>query len=416
MERGALLTFYRHHLQETILPFWMERAIDHYNGGVYTCFDNAGTRLVSTDKFTWSQGRFAWLMARAARMCEQGLLGDDAERYLSVAEATVRFLRENVFLPNGNCAYLLTEMGEKKEFKPGEGHDISFFADCFVILGFAEYARVAGAREVLEHALRSYDLVVKRLETGAVRSEPYPLPEGCKAHSFPMIMLNVSQELAEALDSFNHERTEELRGRSLSCLETIFAGFYRDDGHIAEIVCDDATFGERLLGRHITPGHAIESMWFIMHEAARRGRRDPIEKAGRVIKRSFELGWDKAHGGLFRFVDVGGGEPKGGPPDGPFETLIRETWHTKIWWPHTETLYATLLAHELTGNEDFLRMFERTHRYTFDTFPNPDREVGEWIQIRDRRGEPLERVVGLPVKDPYHIMRNLMLIVELLAK
>ena len=416
MEQSALLTFYRRHLQEIILPFWMKRAVDHQHGGVYTCFDNAGTTLVSTDKFTWSQGRFAWLMARAARMCREGRLEADAAPYLKVAEATVTFLRENVFLPNGTCAYLLTETGERKEFRPGEGHDISFFADCFVILGFAEYARTAENREVLEHALHSYDLVIKRLEIGAVRSEPYPLPEGCRAHSFPMIMLNVSQELADALAAFAHERTQELRERSLGYLETIFADFYRDDGHIAEVVCDDAVFGERLLGRHVTPGHAIESMWFVMHEAARRERHDFTGKAAQVIKRSFELGWDVEHGGLFRFVDREGGEPKGAPPDGPFETLIKETWDSKIWWPHSETLYATLLAYDLTGDEDFLEMFERTHRYTFETFPNPNRKVGEWIQIRDRQGEPLERVVGLPVKDPYHIMRNLMLIVERLSR
>jgi len=47
------------------------------------------------------------------------------------------------------------------------------------------------------------------------------------------------------------------------------------------------------------------------------------------------------------------------------------------------------------------------------TFPNPDRAVGEWIQIRDRAGRPLDKVVGLPVKDPYHVIRNLMLLVEL---
>lgn len=52
--------------------------------------------------------------------------------------------------------------------------------------------------------------------------------------------------------------------------------------------------------------------------------------------------------------------------------------------------------------------------YTFDTFPNPDTEVGEWIQIRDRQGRPQNKVVALPVKDPFHVMRALILIVDLL--
>lgn len=416
MESKGLLEFYRHHLEETILPFWMTNALDAEHGGVYTCFNNLGTELLSTDKFTWSQARFAWLMARAADLCDQDLLKGDAEQYLGVARATVEFLSDNVFLKNGHCAYLLTETGQKKEFKPGQGHDISFFADCFVILGFAEYARVARDKEVLERALRSYDLVTARLASGSVRSEPYPLPEGCRAHSFPMIMLNVSQELAQALTRFDHERSGEIHEKSSGYMETILADFYHEDGYIREIICGAPGFENCLLTNHITPGHAIESMWFVMHEAAGRERDDLVQKAASVVKRSLELGWDKEFGGILRFVNADGRSPQGAAPEGPFETLISETWDTKIWWPHSETLYATLLAYDLTGDEGFLDLHRRTYDYTFATFPNPNRELGEWIQIRDRYGKPLERVVGLPVKDPYHIMRNLMLLVELLSK
>lgn len=60
------------------------------------------------------------------------------------------------------------------------------------------------------------------------------------------------------------------------------------------------------------------------------------------------------------------------------------------------------------------RLHDVVHAYAFATFPNPDGAVGEWIQIRDRRGRPLDKVVGLPVKDPYHLTRNLLLLVELL--
>ena len=57
-------------------------------------------------------------------------------------------------------------------------------------------------------------------------------------------------------------------------------------------------------------------------------------------------------------------------------------------------------------------MFE----YTFRTFPGRDPEIREWIQIRTKSGEPQEKVVALPVKDPFHITRNLLLILELLNK
>jgi N-acylglucosamine 2-epimerase len=79
-------------------------------------------------------------------------------------------------------------------------------------------------------------------------------------------------------------------------------------------------------------------------------------------------------------------------------------------------MYSSLISYFNTGDEEFFDWFERIFDYTYKTFPNPDRSVGEWIQIRTREGRPQEKVVALPVKDPYHIMRNVLLIIELLEK
>src|SRR5690606_29371540 len=107
--------------------------------------------------------------------------------------------------------------------------------------------------------------------------------------------------------------------------------------------------------------------------------------------------------------------------------LILDTWDGKIWWPHSESLYAGLVADEALGqigatpNESELALgrqmreiHDKVFEYSFSTFPNPDAVVGEWIHVRDRRGDPLRKVMGLPVKDPYHLTRNLMLAIELL--
>ena len=39
-------------------------------------------------------------------------------------------------------------------------------------------------------------------------------------------------------------------------------------------------------------------------------------------------------------------------------------------------------------------------------FRTTTKPIGEWIQIGNRQGEPMEKVVALPVKDPFHIIRN----------
>lgn len=417
-ELGA---FYRRHLEQDVLPFWLGEPSDRVNGGVFTCIDNYTGKRVKDDKFVWSQGRFAWLMAHAARLVRAGLLTGDADDLTARAVETVEFLRANAFLDDGSAAYLLTADGRKLEFIPGKGHDISYFADCFIALALSETARATARWHYLDEAVAAYDRVVARLAAGTARSEPYPLPSGCRAHAQPMILLNVAQELELALRQRGDARTEEMATRALAHLDAILGTFVRDDGLVQEVACAsdrgggaaEQAAGDRLLTTHVTPGHAIESMWFVMEEAARHGRTDAVEEAARVLRRSFEAGWDPEYGGIFRYVNDDG-QPPIGPADGPFEELILGTWDTKIWWPHSETLYGALLGHALTGDERLRAVHDRTFDYVFKTFPHPDASVGEWIQIRDRRGAPLDRVVGLPVKDPYHLNRNLMLLVELL--
>lgn len=409
-ELGA---FYRLHLERDVLPFWLGEPSDRRHGGVFTCLDNRTGARVSDDKFVWSQGRFAWLMAHAARMVRAGHLTGDADDLAARAVETVEFLRTNAFLPSGAAAYLLEADGRLKEFIPGMGHDLSYFADCFIALGLSETARATAEWSYLDEAVEVYERVVDRLAAGTARSEPYPLPQGCRAHAQPMILLNVAQELELALRQRGDSRAETMSAAALGHMDAILTDFTTDDGVVREVVCGEADADGAILTRHLTPGHAIESMWFVMEEAARHGRASAVAKAAHVTKRSFAIGWDELHGGLFRYVDVSGDPPRGAP-DGPFEQLILGTWDTKIWWPHSEALYGTLLGHVLTGDAELRHLHDRAFDYSFATFPNPDRSVGEWIQIRDRSGAPLDRVVGLPVKDPYHLNRNLMLLVELL--
>jgi N-acylglucosamine 2-epimerase len=83
--------------------------------------------------------------------------------------------------------------------------------------------------------------------------------------------------------------------------------------------------------------------------------------------------------------------------------------HSKLWWVHSEALYSSLVFKEY-------EIYEKIKEYTFKTFKNTENDRGEWIQIRDRFGKPENRIVALPVKDPFHIMRNMILIIELLEK
>lgn len=402
-----LLAFYRDHVEQVLLPFWMP-AVDTVHGGIFTCFDNRGVTRVSTDKYTWSQGRFVWLWSRAARMMRDGMLTGDAELFLAQAGQAVSFLRRHVFLPYGNCMYVLGADGEAKS------DDASLYADCFVLLGFSEYAAVSGDAETLDEAMAIYDRLVARLDTGDFRTDPYPIPAGYRAHSLAMVKLRFTQALRAAARTLGHARAEELAVAELAAVEVLLDTFAQADGAVLEMIPPGPAEADTILARHATPGHTLESMWFVLRTAVSNRKPEWVERACRSIAWAVELGWDEEFGGLYRYTDREGGRPRGVATGNGYEALMMDTWDTKIWWPHSEAVFSTLAAATVSGDEALRAWHARVHEYVFRTFPNPDRAVGEWIQIRDRMGAPLDKCVALPVKDPYHILQNLLLCVELL--
>ncbi len=404
----------RAELTESILPFW-SRTLDEARGGIFNCWNNAGTQLVSRDKFTWSQGRFVWLWSRLADLARRGLLPGNAARFLAQAERTVTFLQRHAFLPDGRCAFLLSEDGVVKEAIPGGGPAPSIYADCFVVMGFAEFARVGGRRDVLDAAWRLYEHIRARIAAGGFPTVPEPIPDGYDSHAIAMITLNMTLVLHEACAGLGHPRLLQAREQSVAAAQRIFDHFMRPDGRIVELRPRDPAQENTVLARHMNPGHALEGLWMLLTVARRENRADWITRASDAVRFQLERGWDDVHGGILHYVDRDGGPPVGESGASTYETGVRGTWDTKLWWVHSEAMYTTALTWQLTDDPAARAWFERVWEYSLRTFPQPDRAVGEWIQIRDRRGDPLERVVALPVKDPYHIARNLIQVVELFA-
>ena len=60
-----------------------------------------------------------------------------------------------------------------------------------------------------------------------------------------------------------------------------------------------------------------------------------------------------------------------------------------------------------------LESYRRVHEWSFAHFPMPE---GEWRQRLDRQGNPVTEVVALPVKDPFHLPRAVILILQLLRR
>lgn len=415
-----LLGFYENELVNNILFFWDEKCIDRINGGYFNCFDNRGETLLSRDKYTWSQGRFVWMWARLAAMDCGTFTRAQRASFLENARLGRDFLAEHCLVaPNDwRCAYLLDEAGGKKTVEGwGDRLDLSISADNFVAAGFAQYARSAGDRQSYTFAKSLYLSMRERYASGDYLSLPYRLPEKYRSH--PMGMICLTAELHSAALVFDPPWTGELKLWLKEYVDEMLDCFVDEEGVLRETLFRDGSQLPSILGQHMNPGHILEAMWFILDAVQILGEQGYLPKIAAVAQKALECGWDAEYGGLLHFCSVAGGQPAGQlEPDGdePMLQLVLKSWDDKLWWVHSEALYSTLLLHRLTREPCFLEWHDRVFDYTFEKHPNPDREVREWVQILTRDGRPQEKVVALPVKDPYHITRNLILIIELLYR
>jgi N-acylglucosamine 2-epimerase len=212
-----------------------------------------------------------------------------------------------------------------------------------------------------------------------------------------MLFSDVYYGLAAATGDIDVQRAANRHHRRVMDL------FLRPHGYVAEWLQSDGSEFPPPRGTAVIPGHAIESMWFQMHIARDRGDTATLDRACEAIRRHLEIGWDREFGGLFYAVDAQGRLEVGWP-----------FADSKLWWPHTECLYATLLAYEHCRQQWCLDWHEQLRAWSFAHFPVP--QHGEWYQKLDRQGRPFTQTVALPVKDPFHLPRALILCVECLDR
>ncbi|MBQ8076591.1 MAG: AGE family epimerase/isomerase [Oscillospiraceae bacterium] len=417
-EKKKLYGFYQNELSQNLLGFWLPRCEDKEYGGFLNCFDNAGEKLASYDKYTWSQGRFVWIFSRLAGTPIPMFSDRERSEFLRLAQQGAEFLMKHCLIAPGDwrCVFLMERDGKPKEVTPGSPPDMSIYADCFAVLGLGMYASVSRKEEAYVFAKKLYASILERVGKNQFNTLPYPLSHCYRAHGIPMILDNTARELLRAAEKFDMVFAEQLKKDMKEfCLDEL-EHFVDKNNVLHEIITEQNIFFPQILGQHMNPGHTIEDAWFMLDTASICGIPEIKEKIFDMTKKALQNGWDDVYGGLLHFCGVEGGEPNGDYTGVENETMTKQLmgWGDKLWWIHSEALYTTLRCYFESGDEEFLAWHEKVFEYTFQTFPNRDPNIREWKQIRRRDGTPEEKVVALPVKDPFHIMRNMILILELL--
>jgi N-acylglucosamine 2-epimerase len=414
----ALLGFYENELTNNLLYFWKDACLDKEYGGYLNCYDNMGKQLVSYDKYTWSMGRFVWMWSKLAMMKGKTFNQSQKNEFLALAKNGRDFLMQHCLMGKNDwrCVFLMERDGTPKKVEGWDVLDMSVYADCFVVAGIGKYAEAANDRKAYAFAKQLFLSLINRIESGSFHTLPYPLSPRFRAHGIPMILTNVIKELHGASEKMDLGFIPTLLTHLKQYSDDILDHFADENNVIHEVISVDNTFIPQILGQHANPGHTIEDMWFQIDAADLLGDPTRLKQIFGIVKKALEIGWDEENGGILHFVGVDGGEPTGEHTGMESEPMVKQLsdWNSKLWWVHSEALYITLLCFVRSGDDSFLTWHDQVFEYTFSIFPNPDREVREWIQIRDRKGKPQNKVVALPVKDPYHIVRNIIFIIELL--
>lgn len=379
---------YREDLVQNIMPFWMKYGLDTENGGVYTCVDRNG-ELMDTTKSVWFQGRFAYTCCFAYNNIEH------RQEWLDAAKQTIDFIEAHCFDTDRHMFFEVTADGKplrKRRY---------VFSESFAAIAMAEYSKATGDRTYAEKAMQIFREMRKRLTTPGLLEPKYLPTVEMKGHSITMILVNVANVLKQVIDD---PELDEQTDQSLESLINNFA--HPEFKALLETVGPNGEFIDSINGRLINPGHCIETSWFLMDVAERRGDKKLLEFALQILDWSWDWGWDEEFGGIINFRDC-----KGYPQQDYSQDM-------KFWWPQTEAIIANLYAYKLTGDEKYLKRHRQISEWTYAHFP--DHEYGEWYGYLHRDGSVAQAAKGNIFKGPFHIprmmIRSFMLCNEILAK
>lgn len=367
---------YRAALVDDVFPFWMKYGLDRVHGGVYTCVDRDGT-LMDTTKSVWFQGRFGFTAAYAYNHIEKN------PDWLAASKSCIDFIEAHCFAPDGHMYFEVTEDGtglRKRRY---------VFSEAFAAIAMSEYAIASGDRAYAEKALELFKRMQRFLSEPGFLPPKYEPSVKLQGHSITMILVNVASCIRNAIAD---PCLDAQIDRSIETLRDCF--MHPEYQALLETVGPNGEFIDTLMGRTINPGHCIETAWFLLEEAKRRGWEKKLsDMALTIFNWSWKWGWDEESGGVLNFRDC-----KGFPNQDYSQDM-------KFWWPHCEAIICTLYAYEATGDERYLALHKQVSDWTWSHFPDP--EYGEWYGYLHRDGTPAHRAKGNLFKGPFHIPRML---------
>jgi len=355
-------------LTKNILDFWYPKTLDRKYGGYTLNHGPTGEWKGDAPKMIVTQSRMVWLFARMARAGY-----GDRKQMLDAAEHGYRFLTTKMWdAKNGGFYWEVDATGEKKT-RPKK----NMYGESFGLYAVSEYAMASGRKDVLDFAVRLFDLFEKKAhdkQFGGYRENfnedwtPTPPGEvGYMSVDSQVKLMNTHLHLMESLTTFYRASKLPLGRERLLELMTIESNavFRKDVGSCSDQYKLDWTPILQGGGARASYGHDLENIWLLVDAADAAGV--PVAPLMDFFRHSFaysmKYGWDDKNGGFWSW--------------GPFNAPARSL--RKDWWVEAETLVSALTMFKLTKDPQYWTVFEKTwdfvNRYQIDW------KNGEWWSV-----------------------------------
>jgi N-acylglucosamine 2-epimerase len=370
------------------LPFWDKGGTDNkYGGFMCELYDDGSVE--NDEKYIWYQGRGIWVYSSLYNN-----FGGE-KRFLKIAKKSRDFLIKNMYLGEGKWRLSVNRQGKSVESTVGQGSNKDIYGALFSAAGLIELYKATHVEEDLEIAKESIWSSVKAYESqeyeGVTVTGSNNKGFRTQGHSFVIIWT-----LTNLLSFHKDKKLEELQ---IEHVDHIMNHFWNPEyGIVNENLFHDYS---RIPGYEsfMFPGHSLETLWIVLHEALRIKDKHLFETLKGRIRRLIEMNWDYVFEGMgTEDYSVFSSE---GKPQGPMFDL-------KVMWAQTELLIATLSILELTGETWAKEWYERGREYCLRTMA--DTGHGVWRQAVDRFGKDKKRP-GISVyrKDNFHQIRYQMM-------
>jgi len=390
------------YLNDNLIPFWADRAVDSKYGGFQTNYDRDGMRTDVTEKSFLSQCRAIFTISHAMR------LGFEWPNGFETLRQGIDFLFNHFRDPEHDGYYWIVE----EDGTPKDTNKI-IYGHSFLIYGLSEYALLTGDNVAKDEAIRIFDLLQERVadEKDKGYFEHFDREFNLKkargdigAHK----SLDVHMHLMEAYTTlYELTNAENHKQALLDVIDLIFdkmvepttmtgiSMFTSEWKPISNVELDTVwgrdRFDEDGKDTDITSyGHNIELTWLYLHaqDILEIPREESLNRVQPVYEHTFKNGVDWKYGGLY----VEG------------ERFGEATEVTKEFWQQAEAMVGFLDAYSLTNDEKYLDAFINIHDFVFEKVINW--EQGEWFALNEENGDLIWDYMGTSWKVFYHTVRG----------